>query len=90
MKNFELYFEVAHVKADTRMYRQDSDQLLPVKTLLLCVLLPRENEYVYNLSEISTKELSGETAPDPVLHPKGFAYVKKALEAGFDEPKICP
>lgn len=89
LKSFELYFYVAVLKSDTREYRQDSDQLLPEGMLKVCVLLPRENEYVYNLSEISLKEVSGETAPDPVLTPKGLAYVKKQLESGYDVSKLA-
>jgi hypothetical protein len=88
LKNFELYFRIVNVKADTREYRQDSELFAPDGVLLMCVLLPRENEYVYNLSEISLKELSGEEAPSPILTPKGFVYVKKALEAGFETPKL--
>jgi len=88
LKNFELYFRIVNVKADTREYRQDSELFAPDGVLLMCVLLPRENEYVYNLSEISLKELSGEEAPSPILTPKGFVYVKKALEAGFETPKM--
>lgn len=88
LKNFELYFVVELVKADNREFRQDSDQLLPDNTLKVCVLLPRENEYVHNLSEISKNELSGEIAPEPVLTPKGFAYIKMELEKGFEVPKL--
>ena len=88
LKNFELYFRIVNVKADTREYRQDSELFAPDGVLLMCVLLPRENEYVYNLSEISLKELSGEEAPSPILTPKGFVYVKKALESGFETPKL--
>lgn len=88
LKNFELYFVVELVKSDTREFRQDSDQLLPLPSLKVCVLLPREAEYVYNLSDISMKELSGETAPEPVLTPKGLAYVKKQLESGYEVPKL--
>jgi len=87
-KNFELYFVVELLKADNREFRQDSDQLLPTPNLKVCVLLPRENEYVYNLSDISTKELSGEVSPDPILTPKGLAYVKKQLEQAFVTPKV--
>ena len=88
LKNFELYFEVAMVKSDTREYRQDSDQLVPMKTLQVCVLLPRDTEYVYNLGDVSLKELSGEIIPDPVLTPKGLAYVKKQLESVYEVPKL--
>ena len=88
LKNFELYFRIVNVKADTREYRQDSELFAPDGVLLMCVLLPRENEYVYNLSEISLKELSGEEAPSPILTPKGFVYVKKQLESAYDVPKL--
>ena len=88
LKNFELYFRIVNVKADTREYRQDSELFAPDGVLLMCVLLPRENEYVYNLSEISLKELSGEEAPSPILTPRGFVYVKKQLESAYDVPKL--
>jgi hypothetical protein len=88
LKNFELYFVVELLKSDTREYRQDSDQLVPINTLKVCVLLPRDIEYVYNLGDVSLKELSGETIPDPVLTPKGLAYVKKQLESAYDVSKL--
>lgn len=90
LKNFELYFVVELLKSDTREYRQDSDQLLPLPALKVCVLLPRDKEYVYNLARISELEISAtsDPIPDPVLTPKGLAYVKKQLESGYDVPKL--
>lgn len=90
LKYFEIYFMVKLLKADNREFRQDSDQLLPDNALKVCVLLPRENEYVYNLSEISQAELANDSKgiPDPILTPKGFAYVKQQLEVGFEVPKV--
>jgi hypothetical protein len=90
VKNFELYFVVELLKSDTREYRQDSDQLLPDGTLRVCVLLPRDKEYVHNLAEISRIEISAtdETCPEPILTPKGLAYVKKQLESGYEVPKL--
>ena len=88
LKNFELYFLVDLLKADNREFRQDSDQLVPEGILKVCVLLPREAEYVYNLADVSLKELSGEEIPAPVLTPAGLAYVKNMLESGFtSKPK---
>jgi hypothetical protein len=90
VKNFELYFVVELLKSDTREFRQDSDQLLPLPSLKVCVLLPRDAEYVYNLAKISEHEISAtaEPTPEPVLTPKGLAYVKKQLESGYEVPKL--
>ena len=91
LKNFELYFEMVTIKSDTREYRQDSDELVPIGSLKVCVLLPRDKEYVYNLAKISELEISAnreEAIPDPVLTPKGLAYVKKQLESGYEVPKL--
>jgi hypothetical protein len=90
LKNFELYFQVMMLKSDTREYRQDSDQLVPNYTMKVCVLLPRDREYVHNLAKILELEISAtnEVCPDPVLTPKGLAYVKKQLESAYELPKL--
>lgn len=89
-KNFQFLFQLERIKIDSRDFRQDSDSFVPVgHSLWIEILMPRENEYIANLSEISIAELSSnENPPAPVLTPKGYAYIKKALEMGFDSPNL--
>ena len=89
-EHFRYTFKLESIKLDTREYRQDSDMFLPHTPLYVSVDLPREKEYVLNLAEIIQAELASDNKgiPEPVLSPKGYAYVKKQLESGFELPKL--
>lgn len=91
-ENFRYTFKLERLKIDNREFRQDSDSFTPHTPLYVSVDLPRENQYVLNLSEISVAELSSDNKdiPEPVLTSKGFFYVKQQLESGFELPKIKP
>jgi len=88
-ENFRYTFKLERIKLDSRDFRQDSDSFIPHTPLYVSVDLPRENEYVLNLSDISDSELSSNNKgiPEPVLTPKGYAFIKRSLELGFIEPK---
>ena len=90
-KNFQFLFFLEHIKFDTREFRQDSElfRSSPHTPIHIAANLPRDAEYVFNLSEISMAELSSnDTPPEPILTPKGYAYLKKVLEMGFDNPNL--
>lgn len=81
-----VLFEMKEVRPDDREFRQNSTLFVP-QGVKVQIGVPRENDYVANLSEISLKELSGEAAPEPILTVKGSVYVLQQFEEAYKSLK---
>lgn len=85
MEKFSIHFKLISFTPDQRQYKTTIPILAPVSDLIVVVEIPLEHELVYNTKEFILATTSGNKPPDPVLTPKGLAFVEDVLLSRIDK-----